>query len=125
MALIKRFSVFLLLTSMGCKPSAGPIPYYKSKILNVGIVKVNREFQGSFKLYNKGDGPLEIKSILSDCECTVIKDFAKVIQPKDSSTIKYTFHPNVIGYDHQNFFINNNSKVESTIMVAVRAKVEL
>lgn len=116
--------ILLFLCLAGCKQKTGPVPYYSSKFINIGSIRLNKAYHGTITLKNTGDDELKLLQVSSDCECTVIKGYKERVAPNESTTIRFELTPHLTGYDQQNIFIKNNSQKEGTILIAIRANVE-
>jgi len=61
-----------------------PVIHVEKTEHDFGDVWVGSDVQQTFEIHNRGNAPLEIRSVRVDCGCTTVGDYPKVIQPGQS-----------------------------------------
>jgi len=97
----------------------------ESRSWDFGKVKEGVKLEHEFILTNNSDKVLNVKDVTTSCGCTVSEVKKKVLEPKESTTIKVTF--NSKGYSgtiHQFVYVNTDSSVEPIVQFKIKAFVE-
>ncbi len=72
------------------------IPVMEINKTHIGFkIKKGVIFKTKFKITNIGNAPLQILTIVSDCDCTIIKKYPKVIYPKHNTDIQIAYNSNL------------------------------
>ncbi len=122
------FIVFIILLGTFILAKS-PSIFVDKTIIKLGYLKPHSKTPFKFTIYNSGEAPLVIKSILHTCGCTKLKYDSKVIPPDGKMVVHgilrtYGARGPIIKY----IYVYSNSpgkeKVEVRLMAYVRAEVE-
>ena len=69
----------------------GALLVFEQRSLQLGVFDRDSVQTGRFKIYNRGDEPLVIRSIFTDCGCTKAQYERKPVEPGDSAYITVRF----------------------------------
>jgi hypothetical protein len=108
----------------------GAVIYVKEHDINAGSVKQNSELTHDFFFFNRGDKPLLLSKVRTNCNCTVASYPQTPLMPGDSAQIVLNLSTEQIGEFHKLAAIYSNAinDYDSTInssrvLVKVRWKV--
>jgi len=125
---------FLIEASIGiCEQSSSPSIFFEEKIFDAGDIKGNGYLEHTFKVYNKGESPLEITEVKASCGCTAV-NFDKTIPPgkEGNITLKVNIKGNtgaiektarVFSNDPQNYMVILTIKafIKESILVSSKS----
>lgn len=113
--LVKYFVVLLLL---GCSESnkIAQISFDKD-VIDLGEIDGDKDYKVTFSYKNAGTNVLKIKSVTSDCHCTVARNFENNILPNTSGEINVSYHSKNFGYFEQLIEVNSNSEKPSVLLI--------
>lgn len=89
----------------------GPVIVFNRTVYDFGMVSADQKVKCEFMFYNKGDGPLLLKSVDAACGCTVPNWSKKPLMPGDSSVITAYFDPS----DYAGQAVNKTITVQTYI----------
>lgn len=104
-------ALFIFSVLNGCILQAGNpvIALEGNNTLDFGSFPANAKQSGTFKILNKGDGPLKIINIRKTCGCSSVKMDKEEIKPGDSSTLTVEVLPDSIsGPFSKNIYVESN-----------------
>ncbi len=78
--------------AMAATPASGPSLQLGSREVDLGFVAVDSVSHGDVWVYNKGDEPLVITQVFTDCGCTATEYAKDLIAPGDSAILKVSFN---------------------------------
>jgi hypothetical protein len=120
------FMICAFIFFVSCKGKKGAIINYHNKVIDLGQLTFKKEFAGKIALYNTGDLPLELLDATADCSCTVPDEIRNtIIQPNDSTFLKFKLTPAQDGYVQQTIYLDNTSVNENRVLFLIRAIVKL
>jgi hypothetical protein len=126
-SLVFLFVIFNTLACLySCKESKGAIIKYDNRVIELGSLTFKKEFSGKITLHNIGDKPLKLLGATADCSCTVPDEIKNtIVQPGDSTFLRFKLTPGLDGYMQQNIYLDNSSINESRVLFLIRANVKL
>jgi hypothetical protein len=77
------------------------VEFYPSSFI-FDTVDVEKEYERSFLIINKGNNILTIDSVLKSCNCTSVKSDKVFIAPKDTFEYRFKIRP----YEKNNYFVS-------------------
>ena len=108
----------------------GAVIYVKEQSINAGSVKQNTELTRDFYFFNKGEEPLLLSKVRTNCNCTVASYPKTPVMPGDSAKVILNLSTEQIGEFHKlaalysNAINDYDSTINSSrILVKVRWKV--
>lgn len=78
--------------------------------IDLGTIPSSGMFSVFFKAYNPGNKAIMLERVVSDCHCTVARDYNKIIKSKDTASIEVTYHSEGLGYFEQLIEVHTNTK---------------
>jgi HYDIN/CFA65/VesB-like, Ig-like domain len=97
--------------------------------VDLGLVPNDRHTKRDFKLFNKGDGPLEIIHIESSCpKCTKVSiaERDRLIPPGGQAVIRVEFQPEGVPGFHSEkiLLIQSNDPVNTILKIPIKADID-
>jgi len=95
----KYYLIFLMILLVNCKgkndkhtPDKNTTMAIDKGIYDFGNVKEDEMYNGYFIVKNTGTITLAIYDVSTECGCTVIDSYKKLVQPKDTCMIRFSFN---------------------------------
>jgi len=90
--------MFLIALFISCKknekntPDKNTIMTIDKRVFNFGNIKEDEMYNGYFIVKNTGLITLAIYDVSTECGCTVIDSYKKLVEPKDTCMIRFSFN---------------------------------
>ena len=101
-------SFVLLIISCNGTGSEKPVLFVPKRVVDMGMVSMDRSYLVSYSLINKGASDLLIDTLTSSCGCSEPVVDKKKISPLDSASLQVTFKPNGYGRFSKSIVIKSN-----------------
>jgi hypothetical protein len=103
-----------------------PVPRieFEKVVHDFGEIGAGTNYVCEFKFANAGDGVLEIGSVKSNCPCSVAKLHKKKYAPRESETLKVTYHAREhFGPVKQRVSVLTNDRANARVELTIKADV--
>jgi hypothetical protein len=112
------------LTGDGFAPST-PLTqiWIESKLLNLGIHKLNTPVSATFEFKNIGLFPLTIYDVTTDCSCTVSEWKKSAIMPNEEFHVRFVYNGKISGFFQKKGIIKGNIP-NGVLVVVMRGEME-
>jgi hypothetical protein len=88
-------------------------------------ISSNQVIERSILLSNLGNEPLQIKKIITNCDCVTTQLAVKILQPGETSRMTFSFNPKGRkGIDHRNITIFSNDPLNPVRTLVIRSSVK-
>ncbi|MCM1452132.1 MAG: DUF1573 domain-containing protein [Clostridium sp.] len=91
----------------------------KEATVDLGEIKGDSVVTGIFTVYNRGDEPVAIINVFSDCSCTVPSVSKEPIEPGDSVELVVRYDPRKYKYGRFRRIMRIRSTAENPYLTAV------
>ncbi|GAB3666062.1 hypothetical protein GCM10028791_41860 [Echinicola sediminis] len=109
------------------KSELSTIPHLAISEVEVDLGKISSRqvVSKSIKLTNTGKEPVNIRKILTNCECVVIDLPKKDLAPGEHTELLFTFDPKGrLGIDHKMITIFSNDPLNPTRTIVVKSRID-
>ncbi len=125
----KSSLIIIFLLFVGTLFAGSPSIFIDNTFIDIGYIYPHSKKNFKFTIYNSGEAPLIIKSIIHTCGCTKLKYSKKVIPPSEKETVygeltSYGEHGPIIKYIYVYSNDPAREKVEVRVKAYVREEVE-